>query len=247
LIAQTRRPVAPLNGLVTLLPHNLILCDRSEGAGLREAVRRDVSTAVRCLRLRFPAYVVISGWEGDEGFHELVRRLGPDIPAAKRFGKGAELWAAPLPSRLEAVCMHACGAFEDWIYHLFRQSDSTKRTTNRALFGLLCKIRRYLRPRLLNLIPDGCGCDEEGKHVQEASLFGGCYFVAAGREPGSQAFAAGIFQRMLGEQQELEWTPPALRADELHWRVAWVGFAASLGFIILTIVAAYLQFRGGAP
>ncbi len=243
LLVTTRRPYAPANGAVTLLPHNMVLSDHSEGATIREAVRADLGTMVRTLQLRFPVFAVVTGWEGDEGFHELVRRLGPDLPRTKKFGKGSELWAPPLPSRLAAVSHHACGAFEDFIYHLFKQADATKRTTNRLLLGLLCKIRRYLSPRLIDLIAEGYSCREDESGLAEVPLFGGCYFVAAGREPATQAFVRGLFHSIAESHAELEWTPAALREDAWHWRAAGVGCATALICVVFSVLTLYGWFR----
>lgn len=244
LLVKARQPYAPINGVVTLLPLNLVLCDNSEGADIKEAVKRDLDTAVRCLRLRCPTFVVVNGWEDDTGFQELIRRLGPRHQMSNRFGKGAEVWDPPTPDRLEAIGQHACGAFEDWIYHLFRQQDALKKPGNRALYSLLCKIRRYLRPRLLRVLSEGYNCDLDGRELDDVELFGGCYFVATGRDAGRRAFTPKVFDRIVKEQRELEWTGDAARSDRSFRSVAYFGFAASLLCVVATAVLGILWQQG---
>ncbi|MCY2992017.1 MAG: hypothetical protein NTY19_29680 [Planctomycetota bacterium] len=239
LIVAARQPRAPLNGIVTLLPLNMLLCDASEGPDVKEAASLDLQTLVGCLRLRCPTYAIVSGWEDDLGFQELVRRL-PSNLKDNRFGKGNRPGDSPIPDRLEAVAKNAVAAFEDWTYHLFKQPEATTKPGNRQLYTLLCKVRRYLNSRLIKVVADGYSCEE---HEERVGLFGGCYFTAAGRHVPSQAFVRGVFQNIVQQHKELAWTRSALHKDRLARRLAFTGFATALGLLMLTVVLV-LRSRG---
>lgn len=232
LISAARQPRAPLNGVVTVLPLNMVLCDVSEGADIKQAALFDLETLVRSLRVRCPTFAIVSDWEDDVGFQELVRRL----PADKRhnpFGKGNRPGDAPTPDRLEAVAKNAVAAFEDWIYHLFKQPDAVTKPGNRQLYMLLCKVRRYLNPRVVRIVADGYSC---GEGEETGELFGGCYFVAAGRDPPAQAFVRGVFHKIVQQHKELEWTSVAKSRERWCRRVAVFAFSAAVVLLMVAVV-----------
>jgi hypothetical protein len=241
LITTARQPRAPINGILTVLPLNMILCDVSEGADIKQAAARDLEQMVGCLRLRSPAYAIVNGWEDDVGFRELVRRL-PSDKKHNPFGKGNRPGDPPTPDRLEAVAKNATAAFEDWIYHLFKQPDAVSKPGNRQLYTLLCKVRRYLVPRLVNIVADGYA---SGDREETAGLFGGCYFVAASRDAAGQAFTRGVFRKIIHQHKELEWTARALRSERVYRKSAFVGFAAAVGLLMAAIVMAHRAWFGG--
>lgn len=243
LISQERKPLAPINGMLTLLPINVILGDSSEGSVIKDAVRGDVTTAVKMFGLRFPVVALVNGWEDDPGFQELIRRLPPRHLTANRFGKGAQVGHDPTPDYLEAICHHVCKAFEDWIYFLFKQADALKKTGNRSLYDLLCKVRRYLRSRLMRILTEGYDCGRKNEHLNEVGIFLGCYAAASGRDAARRAFVPPVFSKLQEKSKDLHWTPESLRQDRRNRRMAYVAFAASLGLAIAAILV--LFFRPG--
>lgn len=238
LILQARRPLCPINGVLTLLPLDLILADRSSGAHIKESVRTDTKTLVKRLKIRCPVTALVLGLEDEPGFHELISRVGRERAVAQRFGKGFGVWDPPTSEAVGALCQHACGAFEDWVYHLFREPDSLSKPGNRALYGLLCKIRRDVEPSLDKVLVEGFTHDPEEDGDSEALLFSGCYFAAAGDTEDRQAFVKQVFDKLPEQQEELEWTAEALGEDMWYERIAYLGLAldalllASLGFLI---------------
>ncbi len=121
LVRRIRQPLCPINGIVTLLPFNLIHRSVPEAIELQRAVQRDLATLQKRLMVRCPVTALVIGLEEEGGFQELVRRVGRDRALNQRFGKGFLLANPPIDERLEAVCAHACGAFEEWVYALFRE------------------------------------------------------------------------------------------------------------------------------
>lgn len=216
LLRRLRQPLCPLNGVLTLLPFGLIQRSVPEANEVQRAAQRDMSTLSASLQARCPATVLMVGLEEDGGFRELVRRVGHDRAIGQRFGKGFNLWNPPLPERLEALTAHACGAFEDWVYTLFREKGALSKPGNTKLFSLLCKVRHNLQSRLVNLLAIGFGQESEHDRRKEGMFFGGCYFAAAGETDDRQAFVKAVLEKLSEQQEELEWTDDALLADERY-------------------------------
>ncbi len=220
LVRRARRPVCPLNGVLVLLPFGVIHRGPREGIEVQRTAKRDLATVVRAGKVRCPVTAVVVGMEQEAGFRELVRRVGRDRASAQRFGKGFSLTNPPLPERLEALCAHACGAFEDWVYALFREKDALNRPGNTKLYSLLCNIRRNVQTRLGNILVDAYGVDVERDPDAEYLLFGGCYFAATGETEDRQAFVKGVFDKLPEEQAELQWTDAAYAEDRKYQRLA---------------------------
>ncbi len=81
LIRHARRPVCPVNGVLTLLPFGLIARGPREGVELQKALQRDLNTTRHSLKVRCPATAAVVGMEEESGFQELVRRVGRDRAA----------------------------------------------------------------------------------------------------------------------------------------------------------------------
>lgn len=235
LLRRTRQPLCPINGILTLLPYGLIQRGPREGIELQRAVDLDLQTAHRALQLRCPVTAVVTGMEQEAGFRELVRRIGRDRVASQRFGKGFTLWSPPLPERLEALCAHACGAFEDWVYALFRERGSLAKPGNTKLYHLICQVRRNVRKRLGNVLVAGYGHDPDRAQRGEPLLFSGCYFAATGPSDDRQAFVKGVFDKLPDQQEELEWTQTALVEDEKYQRLALAGMAIDLALLLCLV------------
>jgi hypothetical protein len=220
LIRHARRPVCPVNGVLTLLPFGMISRGPREGIELQKALQSDLGTAHRSLNVRCPVTAAVIGMEEESGFQELVRRVGRDRAARQRFGKGFSLSNPPIPERVEALAMHACGSFEAFVYALFREKGSLSKPGNTRLYALLCKIRRNVQTRLGNILVAGFGADLEQEPDAGPFFFGGCYFAAVGETDDRQAFVRGILDKMPDEQAELEWTESALVEDRRYRRIA---------------------------
>jgi hypothetical protein len=236
LIRRIRQPLCPVNGVVTLLPFDLIQRTVSEAAEVLHAVQRDLASLRRGLGLRSPVTAMVTGLENETGFRELVRRVGRDRALAQRFGKGFSLTNPPIDERLEALGIGACGAFEDWCYALFREKDALSKPGNTKLYGLLCKIRRDVQSRLADILANGYGYDPDNKADDRGMFFGGCYFAAAGDTEDRQAFVKAVFDKLPEQQEELEWTEEALRQDRACRTLASVGFGLSTVLLLALAV-----------
>lgn len=216
-IRRVRDPLAPINGVLCVTPFGLIADGTQDAVNqLQVALKSDISTLRMATRLRCSVTHLVSGMEDEAGFRELIRRVGADRTASQRFGKGFGLWNLPNPDQLEAVVKHACGAFEDWSYLLFREKDGLGRRGNRQLYGLLCRIRLQFMPRLVNLVREGYKLENQSPMLsaREPMLFSGCYFIAAGEKTDGQAFVASVFGKARSEEEDLEWGSEAIGEEK---------------------------------
>jgi hypothetical protein len=217
------------------------MIQRSESAGraLKFAVKNDVDTLVEALRLRCPVAALVGEMETEPGFQELVRRVGVSVAQKQRFGKGFNVWNLPIAEQLEAVSTHACGAFEDYTYKLFREPGSLQKVRNRQLYALLCKVRHRLRSRLEDILVNAYGFDPEKRTEPppEKLLFGGCYFAATGERDDQQAFVRSVLvDKLLAEESELDWTEAALEEDDRYHR--WARVALTIAFLAAIAIVA---------
>lgn len=236
LIRRARQPFCPINGILTLLPYDLIERGPRDAIQLQRGIRSDLWVIRRELKLRCPTTALVVGMETESGFRELLRRVGRDRSRAQRFGKGYSLWNPPTQPQMEAVAAHACGAFEDWVYSLFREKGSLEKPGNTKLYALLCKIRRDATVRLTGILRGGYAPDPQEDQDVEPLLFGGCYFAALGEEERGQAFVKSVFDKMMEQQEELDWTQAAL-IDEARY--------AQLAKLVLGVDVAMLLALAG--
>ncbi len=237
LLRQTRGALCPTNGLLAMLPMSVLRRGPQEGVELQRALTTDLSTIMRILQIRCPATAVVVGLEHERGFRELVRRVGTQRAAEQRFGKGFDLWTKPSVSQVEALCAHACEAFESWIYALFREPGSLSKPGNTRLYLLLCQVRRTLQTRLASVLAAGFADTEQTRG--DVMLFGGCYFAAVGNRPEQQAFIKAVFDKLLDQQEEVEWSDRAVKNERRQYALAWslivVNILLGSGLVLFTL------------
>jgi hypothetical protein len=235
LITGARQPYCPVNGILSLLPFHLILSSDAQSVELQKSIRSDIDLLQTGLKLRCPVSVVVGGMESESGFRVLARRIGRDKVKASRFGKGNDsLWTPPTPENVEAIARHACGAFEDWVYHLFSTADGLTRTDNGKLYSILCLVRTELQERLTNLLCGAYGRDEDKE--EDAMLFAGCYFAATGAEDDRQAFVKAVFEKLVEQEEQLSWTKPAVEENDRYLKLTRIGHTLNLGLIVALVV-----------
>jgi hypothetical protein len=232
LLSLARQPLCPVNGMLTLLPFEAVQAAPTDVQKLQRAVKSDLTTIQRELQLRSPVSALVIGLEDERGFRELVRRVGRDRAAAQRFGRRFEVRALATPDELRALSAHVCGAFEDWIYTLFREHGSLSRPGNTRLYSLLCKVRCTLKPRLSGVLGEGFGYDARFMSDDDRIPFSGCYFAATGATPDRQAFVRGVIDKLIDEQEQVEWTGQALRSDRWYRRLTMLGIIVNLVLLI---------------
>jgi hypothetical protein len=213
LLKTARYPFSPVNGCVTLVPFAAAGANTQEIEELAKAINTDLLTLHRTLHLRFPVTAIFTGMQEEPGFRELMRRVGPERCAANRFGMGYDLRSPASSGEIGAFSAHVCGAFEDWVYGLFREDQVLKRPGNSFLFSLLCRIRSSFKDRLAELLSQGFGYNDRLKPEDAPFLFSGCYFVASGATEDQRAFIQGVSEKLDGEQDRLEWSRHAITSS----------------------------------
>ena len=240
LLRQARAPVCPINGVLVLLPFDN-LQNVMVAKDMPAAIKADLETIRDGTKLRSPVTAMVTGMDHESGFCELVRRVGSRAKDY-RFGKGYEVGNPPSAENLDAFTSHACGAFEDWVYSLFRERDGLTKPGNSRLYVLLCKIRGQVVDRLKSVLIHGFGFDPTDKRgLGEPLLFSGCYFAATGGGDGQKAFVKNVFEKMLDLEEELEWTETALAEDERYHNLARIGMVVNgaLGLVLLAMFVVY--------
>lgn len=239
LIRKARHTLCPINGLLTLIPFELV---ESACAQIQTAAQKDLGILREQLMVRCPNTLLITEMDKEDGFQELVIRVGEERAREFRFGKGCEIWSPPDGDRLRAVAIHATGAFEDWTYMLFQEASALKRRSNSRLFSLLCRIRGKFSSNLQDILARGFGFDPHtDPHLaHEQFLFGGCYFAATGADPSRQAFVKSVFKKSMQQEGELEWAPAARKIDRqmqlLANLFALAGTAAMISIVAMLVI-----------
>lgn len=243
LMMTLRQNLCPMNGILALLPFDVIQLGDSEGKEIAAALKEDLNSIRDTTQLRCSVTTLVVGMETEPGFSELVRRVGADRASDQRFGKGSRAWTPPMPDLVEAVSANACAGFEAWVYQLFREKDGLTRPGNTDLYSLLIKIRQVLRNRLTDILVEGCASATPDR--DEPLLFSGCYFAATGETADRQAFVHSVFRKVEEQQNELAWTGGAERQDGFYRQMAWAGFVASGLLAAATAAMFFMQNMGG--
>jgi type VI protein secretion system component VasK len=206
LLQRIRSPYCPINGVVALTPYQYLLRE-SDAMTLETSLRSDLDNVFQNLMLRCPTAVLVTRMDLDRGFEELTRRVGEERTIKQRFGKGFDLWRPQSDENVHSAVRLACASFEDWCYKLFKEPGALDRAGNRDLFALVCRMRGRVQQRLMHLL-EACFARTAGDDPK--LLFAGCYFSTLSGRP---AFATAVVDKMIDQQEELEWTADALRSD----------------------------------
>lgn len=241
LIRRVRQPVCSANGILTLLPFAYLQAAPAEVEQLHRAIKNDLATLRQTLQLRAPAIAMVTGMEDEPGFRELVRRVGRERTALQRFGHKFDVRRFATREELTALSAHVCGTFEDWIYALFRERDALSHPGNTRLYGLLCKVRCHVGTRLGDILSQGFGYDPQRQSDGERTFFSGCYFAATGESSDRQAFVRGVLDKLIDENELVEWTEQALRDQRRYRRWAAVGY--TLAVVLLAGTVGAVLFR----
>jgi hypothetical protein len=240
LIRKARFPLCPINGVLVLLPFEMLQASQRETQQLEKTVRSDLACLQRELGIRCPVTAFIVGMHLERGFRELVRRVGRERATAQRFGRRFDVRMIPTAEALATLCALAAGVFEDWIHTLFREADALTRPGNLRLYGLLCKMRSTLSSVLTEVLVGGFAHEANSRDLPEPIPFSGCYFAATGETEDQQAFVRGVFEKLVEEQEDIEWTRQAVAANR-RWQMAAAAFAglAVTCLVALTVIGVW--------
>lgn len=243
LLVRARDPFCPLNGVVVVAPFGLLRRGMEQVRALAQAVRQDLRAIQEHALLRCPVLALIGGMEHEPGFGELVRRVGVGPAMEQRIGMRFEPWNPATPERLEALAVHACDRIEGNVYDLFKQADGYNKPGNGKLYNLLCRTRTGFVELLKAYLGQAFG---QQAPDEQPMLFAGCYFAATGEIERLKGFLkAVVCDRMLENQDHLQWTEDALRRNAACEAWAKAGMLASGVLIVTTVVALLRYLRQG--
>lgn len=234
LIRKSRYPFCPINGVMVLVPFNVLSLSDDAVSEVQRAVKFDLTSLRETLTLKAPTVALFTGLDQEPGFRELVRRVGSVGAARQRFGQGMDVRCRPNSRELEAIAAHACGAFEDWVYTLFREDGALTRPGNTLLHSLLCTVRSKLKTPITSLLSNGFGSTSEDTDAEMP--FAGCYFAATGDTEDQRAFVRGVFDKLADAQEDLEWTSAATKNSNRATVSRYAGFACCAVLSISLIV-----------
>ncbi len=238
LLERVRDPFCTLNGVLVVTPFGLLRRGPEQVRHLAQATRQDLRTIQKEARIRCPVISLIGGMEHEAGFGELVRRVGTGPALEQRIGMRFEPWNPATRERLEALAVHACDRVEGNVYDLYKMHDGYNKPGNGKLYNLLCRTRTGFSDLLKSYLANAFGQQDPDERPM---LFAGCYFAATGEIEKLQGFLKAVLaDRMLENQDDLQWTEEAQRQDQL--REAW----ARVGMLfagILVIFTCYLAYR----
>lgn len=237
LAKQSRQPYCTFNGVLAFIHWKMLAT--SQPTSLPMALQEDTTTILEEGGIHAPLLVVVTGMESEIGFTELVRRVGEDRAQANRFGQGFNHQGSPTKAQMTALASNATGAFESWIYDLFRQPDCLSRTNNDKLFAMLCRIRSIVHPRLTDLLVGYSGTisDERPRSL----LLGGCYFAATGIGKVRQAFVRSVMTKMVEMQEELQWTDDSWRKEARYQSM--VRFLLLVNGLLVVFILGVLVYK----
>lgn len=244
LVRRERGNLAPFNGLLAVVPAGVLLADGSNGQALGRALADDLAGVRDGMGLRAPVTVLVSGFEDDQGFAELIRRV-PIAERQSRLGQRFPIGVAPSYEQLGTLASRACGMAEDLVLgRILRSRTVLEETNNRQLVGLAARLRSEFSGRLAALMRRAFATPE-GESTETTPLVSGCYLAAAGATPETRGFVRGVLEKLLDAQGDLEWTQAAEHSDRAAGRTA-AGLGIFSGLVLAALAAAIALKAWGA-
>ena len=242
LIARDRKGFCPSNGILVVLP---VTCADvpSQSEEVARACSGDLAAIFETFRLRCPVLFLMSKLDTLPGFAELAERLPKNQKGSRmgqRFPLVPELSRESIPARVEESVSYICKSLvPTMVLSQFQVESpggedlSMSMESNAQMVRLLNDIGRRSEP--LSGFIRACLPALKGEPV----MFGGCYFAATGRDPNkNQAFASGVFSRLVRDQDNVTWTEDAILEDIRRLRLVKTLKTGLSGYLALIAVGA---------
>ena len=246
LLAQ--QPDCPIvRGIVIAFPAAWLEDDGSVRAA--GAVRDDLRTVERVLKVVCPVSVLVPGMEAIAGFREFRDRIPPDLVDHRcGFSASASESFSPKSTHQKLRWM------TQWFYGYILEAMVDRALDQAGNNRLFCldNAFRLLRPRLRNVLETALTTHRNDEPV----LLQGCYFLATGSRVKEQAFAAGLIKSRKGgifsERRFSLRTGDALLGDKFYrrWAIAVAiagGALAAMVWLYMLRQAAISQWWGIVP
>jgi type VI secretion system protein ImpL len=226
----TQNPdLATVRGVVVVFP--IGWAGQGDSVKSATAIRDDLRTVQRVLKVRCPVFALFTQMELTPGFTEFVARMSGALRQS-RCGFAIPRTQSFSGDLVQRGLIWMSGWFHSWILSQMAE-DLLNQPGNNALFGLDYEFRRY-RKRLRAILESAFSTHRESEPI----LFRGCYFVGTGPGPNESAFSAGLLRgargRIFADHLAAEWTAGA-RENDRHYR----RLALAVGVVggLLTLLA----------
>ncbi len=246
LIGRDRAPYCAANGILLVLP----LAGTETPAEVQltaQAIQEDLAAARQQFKLDCPLVALLADMEQVPGFAQFIERQPPKELSNRRGSGFPMLTRLPGDKLLEQIAHSVswiCTTYlPDSIYRLFGTETAAKPDGKPLLPGnarlvlLLDELHALAEP-LTSIIQQTVAPPHNG-----LLRYSGCYLAATGARS-SQAFVAGVFQKLLKEQNSVEWTPQALAEDtQSHTWANYYLIGAGAFAVLWVVLAVYLLTR----
>jgi len=251
LIVRDRRPYCPVNGVLILVPLGSTDTD-ADAQQTGEIMQRDLATLQSVLKVHCPLFALICDLETLPGFREFILRLPAkdrERRLGQRFPLAPDVNGEALLDLVDSSVQWLCGSLlRDWVFKLFRvetpgRDDLAKAVAGNTNLYLLLDELRDRQKRMSRVLKVALARQANGP-----LLFGGCYLAGTGHDPDrEQALVAGLFRRLLENQDYVTWTDRAMADDASAERVAKVGYGVLAGVgAVVAVLLALVLFGGGS-
>jgi len=265
LIQQTSGDFPEIDGVMTLLPANLI---DSATEQITQVAREDISCLSNSLRIRIPNLICITSMETCPGFLEFAARQlakasqdssdsngsqsarGQSVLNSTRIGYGAEsIWIAPTTDRVSTIANNGVNSLIDMTQQFFYRtgtSDALPAKGNRDLFRFLKKLRGGFSENLTNTLVNAFACDFDSSQPQNLDPFPivGCYFVASGQARNEQRFLPAVLSKVMDSTGSFKWTQATIDKDRRYQSLANIlTFLSVMMFLAIVMLAWMLIYK----
>jgi hypothetical protein len=250
LIVRDRQPFCPVNGVLLLLP--IAATDTKEDADQTGALsQHDLATVRRTLQVHCPLFTMVCDLETIPGFCEFIdrfpvdqrqRRVGQRFPLLPDLNEDEAVtdW---VDRSVQWICQ---SLFPTWVYKLFRVETAGREEFspvvrgNIRLYQLMSQISERQK-RLSHVLTRGLTTESQ------PWLFGGCYLAGTGTDATrEQAFTAGVFRRLIENQNYVSWTVEAEQEEAKYARLVYalqIGIAAGILLLLGMLYYAFTHLK----
>lgn len=240
LIAESRQPYCPINGVVVLIPYaGAVNNEVANHTGM--LIERDLEAISEAAMVDAPRLAVICDIEQIEGCNELLsrfpeeqrhRRLGIDFPYVPQCDRGK--MKEMISSGLAWLCQKMVPPLVNRLFcsEVASEAVESVNESNRRLYQFASEVRakqktfeRIVRRAFLG-------------NAQKEELLRGYYLSASGRDVvSSQGFTAGIFSQIHEMQNDASWTDEAMQREKDFQNRSNLGYIGLALVVILTVAS----------
>lgn len=229
LLQAVREPLAPINGIIVMMPLAIDRGANADAVVLGQAVGEDLATLTLELGIRAPVTMVAAGLEQDPAMSDLASRL----EAAQRLevsGTAFPPGIVPVVEQLKAAAANAGGPLTDLIAEMLLDPRRIEQQpANRHLLAMLCRVRLNAAEQMSRVLEQAFATDQHGQNVP---MLAGCYLAALGSKADRRLFTRGMLERVVNLQGELDWTDDCLSRNGWATRIARSLFAMVAAMVV---------------